>query len=76
VGLISRRAIRTASFVSLADVIRFLNAAFCCLVDFASPVESKRKLVGAVGIEPTTFGLKGRFRIIHKDTGNAKYFPF
>lgn len=27
-------------------------AAFCCLADFASPVESKRKLVGAVGIEP------------------------
>ena len=29
-------------------------AAFCCLADFASPVESKRKLVGAVGIEPNT----------------------
>jgi hypothetical protein len=24
------------------------------------PLDSKRKLVGAVGIEPTTFGLKGR----------------
>ena len=36
-----------------------LNAAFCCLADFVSSVESERKLVGAVGIEPTTFGLKG-----------------
>jgi hypothetical protein len=26
-------------------------AAFCCLVELTSPVESKRKLVGAVGIE-------------------------
>jgi hypothetical protein len=25
-----------------------------------SPIESSRSLVGAVGIEPTTFGLKGR----------------
>ena len=27
---------------------------------FTSPIGSIRKLVGAVGIEPTTFGLKGR----------------
>src|SRR5215472_4043243 len=31
-----------------------LNAAFCCLVDFVSSVESERKLVGAVGIENST----------------------
>ena len=47
------------SFTSTADVT-WLIAAFCCLAVFASPLERMRKLVGAVGIEPTTFGLKGR----------------
>ena len=37
-----------------------LKAAFCCLALPASPVKFMRWLVGAVGIEPTTFGLKGR----------------
>ena len=53
-----RPAIRAAKSTS-TDVFS-LNAAFCCLAAFASPVLSERKLVGAVGIEPTTFGLKGR----------------
>jgi hypothetical protein len=29
-------------------------SAFCCLADLTNPVESKRKLVGAVGIETTS----------------------
>ena len=37
-----------------------LNAVFCCLAEFASPSTSMRRLVGAVGVEPTTNGLKGR----------------
>jgi hypothetical protein len=32
--------------------------AFCCLADFTSSVESKRKLVGAVGIETTAIQTK------------------
>ncbi len=32
--------------------IRAIIAALCCLAVFASPVKRKRKLVGAVGIEP------------------------
>jgi hypothetical protein len=32
------------------EALPFLNAAFCCLADFVSSVESERKLVGAVGI--------------------------
>ena len=37
-----------------------LSAPFCPRVFLLSPDQSKRWLVGAVGIEPTTFGLKGR----------------
>jgi hypothetical protein len=38
----------------------FLIAAFCRLAKSLSHSEQMRWLVGAVGIEPTTFGLKGR----------------
>jgi hypothetical protein len=38
----------------------FLIAAFCRLGKLLSYSEHMRWLVGAVGIEPTTFGLKGR----------------
>jgi hypothetical protein len=41
-------------------LILFLNAAFCRLAKSLSYSEHMRWLVGAVGIEPTTFGLKGR----------------
>jgi hypothetical protein len=37
-----------------------LSAAFCPRVFLLSVHPSGRWLVGAVGIEPTTFGLKGR----------------
>jgi hypothetical protein len=38
----------------------FLIAAFCRLAKSLSHSEQMGWLVGAVGIEPTTFGLKGR----------------
>ena len=38
----------------------FVIAAFCRLAKSLSHSEHMRWLVGAVGIEPTTFGLKGR----------------
>jgi hypothetical protein len=41
-------------------LILFLIAAFCRLAKLLSYSEHMRWLVGAVGIEPTTFGLKGR----------------
>ena len=37
-----------------------LSAPFCPLVNLLSPDQSGRWLVGAVGVEPTTNGLKGR----------------
>jgi hypothetical protein len=37
-----------------------LSAPFCPLAFLLSPDQSEGWLVGAVGIEPTTFGLKGR----------------
>src|SRR5882724_5085471 len=37
-----------------------LSAPFCPLAFLLGPDQSGRWLVGAVGIEPTTFGLKGR----------------
>jgi hypothetical protein len=47
-----RPAIRTAESPSQNRRHSFfLNAAFCCLVLFASPIGCMRKLVGAVGIE-------------------------
>ena len=39
------------SFPRSEPTIFALEAAFCCLVIFASPIGSIRKLVGAVGIE-------------------------
>jgi len=41
------------SFTLTADVSQLI-AAFCCLAEFASPLERMRKLVGAVGIENNT----------------------
>jgi hypothetical protein len=35
-----------------------LSAPFCPLANLLNPDQSGRWLVGAVGIEPTTFGLK------------------
>ena len=55
-----RLAIRVATFIFFLPTIHPLIAAFCCLAKVASPLMCIRKLVGAVGIEPTTFGLKGR----------------
>jgi hypothetical protein len=42
---------RTERSMVLANLM--VGGRYCCLADFASPVESKRKLVGAVGIENT-----------------------
>jgi hypothetical protein len=41
-------------------LVFFLIAAFCRLAKSLSHSELMGWLVGAVGIEPTTFGLKGR----------------
>ena len=69
-----RLAIRAAKLTS-ADVVPFLNAAFCCLALFASPVMLMRKLVGAVGIglKPT---LKIRKLLILLNAKNAKNTGF
>jgi hypothetical protein len=38
--------------MSYLPTLLALIAAFCCLAEFASPLERMRKLVGAVGIDP------------------------
>jgi hypothetical protein len=50
-SLTGRLAIRTVRIQLLADAASSVNAAFCCLAEFRSPLERMRKLVGAVGIE-------------------------
>ncbi len=42
----------------MADACPVPIAAFCCLAELANPFERMGKLVGAVGLEPSTFGLK------------------
>jgi hypothetical protein len=56
------------SFALTADV-SLLIAAFCCLAEFASPLERMRKLIGAVGIENNT---ERNFKDLERMLGNAK----
>jgi hypothetical protein len=61
----SRSDLRTTTRVSsffpaLGATLEALTAAFCRLGKSLSCCWEKGWLVGAVGIEPTTFGLKGR----------------
>jgi hypothetical protein len=54
---------------STTDTLLVRNAAFCCLVLFASPIKCIRKLVGAVGIENN--GVRN-FKDLRGMAGNTK----
>jgi hypothetical protein len=56
----SSRSLAPLTILSLAPDSSGLFARFCPLALFLSAHRSEGWLVGAVGIEPTTFGLKGR----------------
>jgi hypothetical protein len=56
------------SFALTADVSLLIDA-FCCLAEFASPLERMRKQIGAVGIENNT---ERNFKDLERMLGNAK----